>query len=68
MEYVKAHGLEQVSDAIYRDLPEDEAFALAAAEGIDYLLVSRQAVNVPDWQRPPVFQNADCAVWAVDGG
>lgn len=47
--------LEEVSDAIFFRLSEEEAFRLAAQEGIDWLLVSTRVEGWPQWQRTPDF-------------
>lgn len=60
--------LEQVSDPIYTALPEAEAFALARAEGVGYILVSSLSPQVPNWDAPPVYQNELVRIYEVGGG
>lgn len=60
--------LEQVSDPIYTALPEAEAFALARAEGVGYILVSSLSPQVPNWDAPPVYQNELVRIYQVGGG
>lgn len=58
--------LEQISDAIYYRLPEDQAFAAAAAEDVDYILVSLLVPDAPDWVRTPVFENQYVRIYTVN--
>ena len=57
--------LEEVSDAIFYRLSEEEAFDLAAREGIDWLLVSTQVEGWPQWQRTPDFANDAVRLYRV---
>jgi hypothetical protein len=57
--------LEKVSDQMFYHLSEDEAFALAKKEGIDYLVVSRLVPAAPAWAAQPVYANEDVAIYAV---
>ena len=57
--------LEQVSDAIFYRLSEEEAFRLAREEGVDWLLVSTQVEGWPQWQRTPDFANDAVRLYKV---
>ena len=57
--------LEQVSDAIFYRLGEEEAFRLAREEGVDWLLVSTQVEGWPQWQRTPDFANDAIRLYKV---
>ena len=57
--------LEQVSDAIFYRLGEEEAFRLAREEGVDWLLVSTQVEGWPQWQRTPDFANDAVRLYRV---
>ena len=57
--------LEQVSDAIFYRLGEEEAFRLAREEGVDWLLVSTQVEGWPQWQRTPGFANDAVRLYKV---
>lgn len=54
-----------MSDAIFYRLSEEEAFDLAAREGIDWLLVSTQVDSWPQWQRTPDFANGAVRLYKV---
>ena len=58
--------LEQVSDSIFHTLSEGDAFALAAGEGIDYLVVFTP-VNDPGWRAVPVYANDTVRIYTVTG-
>lgn len=56
--------LEQVSDRIFYDLPEKDAFETAAEEKIDYLVVFKK-IDHPQWQREPVYENGTVTIYKV---
>lgn len=58
--------LETVSDAIYYTLPQQEAFALARAENIQYIVVDRLVSDAPQWDCPPVFENEYVSIYRSD--
>lgn len=57
--------LEQVSDATFYRLGEEEAFRLAREEGVDWLLVSTQVEGWPQWQRTSDFANDAVRLYKV---
>lgn len=57
--------LEKVSDQIFHVLEEADAFEMAKAEGIDYLVVFTP-VNDPLWQAEPVFENSTVKIYDVE--
>ena len=57
--------LEEVSDAIFYRLGEEEAFRLAREEGVDWLPVSTQVEGWPQWQRTPDFANDAVRLYKV---
>ena len=56
--------LEQVSDRIFHEYGEDEAFAVAGQEGIDWLVVFTP-VNDPAWRRTPAYENDTVKIYRV---
>lgn len=56
--------LEQVSDRIFHEYGEDEAFAVAGQEGIDWLVVFTP-VNEPAWRRTPAYENDTVKIYRV---
>lgn len=58
--------LETVSDAIYYTLPQQEAFALARAENVQYIIVDRLVPDAPQWDCPPVFENEYVSIYRSD--
>lgn len=58
--------LEDVSDAIYYTLPPREAFALARAEGVRYIVVDRLVPGAPQWDCAPVFENEQVSIYRSD--
>ena len=58
--------LENISDAIYYTLPQQEAFALARAENIQYILVDRLVPDAPQWDCTPVFENEYVSIYRSD--
>ena len=56
--------LEDVSDHIFHRAEESEAFGMAAAEDIDYLVVFTP-VSDPDWHTPVVFENSTVKIYKV---
>lgn len=57
--------LEQVSDCIFHKYSEDEAFAVAGQEDIDWLVVFTP-VNDPAWQRTPAYENDTVKIYRVN--
>ncbi len=58
--------LEQVSDAIFYTLSEQDAFSLAQSEGIDYLVVKKTIGNPQTWEKDPVYENEEIAIYYVN--
>ncbi len=59
------YQLEQVSDQIFAQAQAEDAFALARAEGIDYLLVSRALKPDGFAGAQPVFENDAAYIYEV---
>ncbi len=57
--------LEDVSDNIFFNLNEEEAFSLAIEEGIDYLVVNKIVSNVK-WEKEPVFENEEVIIYKTE--
>ncbi len=58
--------LEDVSDVIYYTLPLEDAFALARAEGVQYIVVDRLIPGAPQWDCVPVFENGQVSIYRSD--
>ncbi len=57
--------LEQVSDEIFYNLSETEAFSLAQKEGIDYLVV-KKTIHDPLWEDNLVYENEEVSIYKVN--
>ena len=64
MYYEVRRRLEQISDKIFYVYDEKTAFGVAKQEKIDYLVVFTP-VNVPQWNRQPVFENDTVKIYEV---
>ncbi len=56
--------LEDVSDNIFFNLNEDDAFSIAKKEGINYLVVYTRVSDV-SWEKEPVFDNGEVKIYMV---
>lgn len=60
------YQLEQVSDTLFAMQSAEEAFALARAHDIDYLVVSKALRKAPYTGAEPVFENTAAAIYRVE--
>ncbi len=57
--------LEQVSDEIFYNLSEQDAFSLAKQEGVDYLVI-KKAISNPEFQSNIVYENDEIIIHEVE--
>ncbi|MEG0020806.1 MAG: hypothetical protein RR728_09680, partial [Oscillospiraceae bacterium] len=56
--------LEEVSDNLFQKYSEEQAFSVAAQEGINYLVVYAP-LNQAHWQATPAYENSTVKIYKV---